>query len=295
MAFQISKAERTKVKLRIALIGPSGGGKTYSALRLAKGIGGKVVLIDTEAGRGLHYAQEFDYFHIPFDPPFTPERYIEAIEAAEAYGAETIIIDSASHEWVGKGGLLETHGNMPGNSWANWRQITPRHDKFLDKLLRSSSHIISCLRGKDEYVAEEKDGKQTPKKVGMGPQMRDGFEYEAILTFLIDQQNHVASAMKDNTHLFDGKFDKLTEKDGELLREWAESGKAVAVDPPKLTNAQKWQKVGVWAKSSGLTPDEIKEIVGVAVKKRLEDWSDSDFAAVEEALTRAVEAKGAAQ
>jgi hypothetical protein len=284
MAFQINKAERNQVKLRIALIAPSGGGKTYSALRLAKGMGGKVILIDTENKRSLIYADEFDFFHIPFDPPFTPERYIEAIEAAEAVEAATIIIDSTSHEWMGRGGILETHGKMPGNSWANWRTLTPRHEAFLDKLLRSSAHIIACLRGKDEYVTEEKDGKQTPRKIGVGPQMREGFEYECTLTLSLDQQTHVASAMKDNTHLFEGKYDTLTEAHGKALMEWANSGKACEVAPPVLTNQQRWLKLKTWARGAGIPDETIKTTASTAAGKPLASWGDAEFTNVEVAL-----------
>jgi hypothetical protein len=179
-----------------------------------------VGLIDTENHRSEYYANEFDYDVLHLEPPFTPERYIAAIEEAERAGIDVLIIDSASHEWVGPGGLLEIHSNMPGNSYTNWSKITPRHNKFIDKILYSPMHIITNLRGKDQYVMEEKDGKQVPKKVGMGPQMRDNWEYEMTVALMIDQQNHVASAVKDNTHLFDGKFEMLTEAHGKQLSEW---------------------------------------------------------------------------
>lgn len=220
------KAVRQSIKLRIALIGPSGSGKTYTALRLATGIGGNIALIDTEEKRSLYYADEFNFDRMGFDPPFSPERYITRIEQAEQANYTTIIIDSTSHEWMGKGGLLETHGNMPGNSYVNWRTITPRHDNFIDKIVRSKCHIIVCLRGKDEYVlTENASNKMVPKKVGIGPQMRDGIEYECTVSFLIDQEKHIASPMKDNTHLFENRFDILTENDGKLLINWANNKK----------------------------------------------------------------------
>lgn len=238
MAIQAKKAVRSKLNLKIALIGPSGAGKTYSALRLCKGIGGRTVLCNTEADRGYIYANEFDYDIIDLDAPFTPEKYIEVIQYAVKEGYNNLIIDSASHEWTGKGGLVEIHDKMSGNSFTNWATLTPRHNAFLDAQLYAKTNIIACLRGKDEYVMEEKNGKQTPKKVGLGAQQRQGFEYECQVTLMIDQGNHVASAMKDNSHLFEGQYDVLTEEHGAALRKWAETGEDKP-EPPVEKIAQK--------------------------------------------------------
>jgi hypothetical protein len=238
MQFQISKATRNQIKLRAALIAPSGGGKTFSALRLAKGMGEKTGLIDTENHRALYYATEFDFQHIPFNPPFSPENYIAAIDFAIANGCKTIILDSASHEWMGLGGILNIKDSMPPsqfqNGFAKWAVLTPRHDAFIDKIQRSDAHLIVCLRGKDEYVLEQNDkGKQVPRKVGVGMQMRDGLEYECTVALLIDQETHKFSVTKDNTHLFENRYDILTEKDGEALKMWAETGEMPPPPPPK--------------------------------------------------------------
>lgn len=233
MSFTFKKAERKQVKLRIALIGPSGSGKTYTALRLAKGIGGKTALIDTENRRSEYYATEFDFDVLHLEPPFTPERFIEAITAAEEAGFNNLIIDSASHEWMGKGGILEDKAKMPDkNDFTKWDKLTPRHNQFIDKLIRCNMHLIINLRGKDEYVlvTDEKTGKSKPKKLGVGAQQRDGLEYECTVSFLIDQESHVAESMKDNTHLFDGKYDILTEEHGKLLYKWASEGLQMATD-----------------------------------------------------------------
>lgn len=224
MAIQAKKAVRTKLHIKLALISPSGGGKTYSALRLCKGIGGRTLLCNTEADRGYIYANEFDYDIVDLEAPFTPEKYIEVIHYAEKEGYDNLILDSATHEWTGKGGLVEIHDKMPGNSFTNWATLTPRHNAFLDAQLYAKINIISCLRGKDEYVMEEKNGKQTPKKVGLGAQQRNGFEYECQVTLMIDQESHVASAMKDNSHIFEGHYDVLTEEHGAALHAWADTG-----------------------------------------------------------------------
>lgn len=130
---------------------------------------------------------------------------------------------------LGRGGLLEIHDKMPGNTYTNWAKINPRHNEFVDRQLYGKTHIINCLRGKDQYVIEENEkGKQAPKKIGLGAEQRANYEYEMVASFMIDQQTHVASVMKDNTHLFENRFDVLTEKDGEALKKWAESGIRVA-------------------------------------------------------------------
>ena len=237
MAISFQKAKREQLWLKILLAGPSGSGKTYTALRLASGIAkecnSRIAAIDTENGRIRYYANEFDFDDIQFEAPFTPENYIEAIEAAVDSGYKVLIIDSSTHEWDY---CLDVHNKMPGNSYTNWAKITPRHDAFMEKMLQSPIHIITTVRGKDEYVLEEKNGKQTPKKVGLGYKQRDGMEYNYTCTFNIAQDTHIASAMKDNTHLFEDRYDVLTEKDGKALYEWANSGEAPA---PKKVVAKK--------------------------------------------------------
>ena len=231
MAFTFSRARRQKLKLCIALTGPSGSGKTYSALRLATGLTGggpgKIAMIDTENRRGDYYADEFEYDTLNLEPPYTPERYVEAIHAAEAAGYEAVIVDSASHEWMGPGGILDIKDKMPGaNDYTKWATLTPRHDAFIQALIGSTAHIIVCLRGKDQYVLETNEkGKQAPRKVGMGAQQREGLEYECTVAFLLDQ-SHIANATKDNTRIFDGRWEQLTEEDGRRLAAWADQGDA---------------------------------------------------------------------
>ncbi len=228
--FIFQKAERTKLKLKIGITGPAGSGKSYSALRLASGLSGpngKIALVNTEKNRGEIYSTEFDYDMINLSPPFSPERFNATIDAAIEAGYEVLIIDSASHEWMGEGGILDMSNKMEGNSFANWGKLTPRHDAFIDKITSSDVHIIVCMRGKDEYVLEENDrGKQVPKKIGLGSRQRDGFEYEFHVAWNLSME-HIATSVKDNSKLFDGQSIILTEEDGEALKNWATSGKDI--------------------------------------------------------------------
>lgn len=215
------KAERKDIPLKIALIGSSGSGKTYSALVLAQGIGGKTAVLDTENKRALHYADKFDYFHLPFSAPYNPERFVNAIKAAESEGIANLIIDSASHEWIGKGGILDLHSAMTGNSFANWGKLTPRHNDFLQAITDSPMNIICTIRGKDEYVLEETNGKQKPTKVGLGAQQRDGIEFEQTVSLMIDM-NHTITCMKDTTGVFSGGGVMIIkEEHGEMLAKWS--------------------------------------------------------------------------
>ena len=210
------KAKKEKIWTKVLLGGSSGSGKTYSALRLATGLakkcGSGIAAIDTEAGRIRYYANEFDFSDMQLTEPFTPEKYIEAINEAVGSGFKVLIIDSISHEW---NYCVDIHDKMPGNSWTNWSKVTPRHDAFMEKILQAPIHIIATVRGKDEYVLEEKNGKQTPKKVGLGFKQRDGVEYNYTATFNIAQDTHIAEATKDNTHIIEGRYEVLTEKDAE--------------------------------------------------------------------------------
>ena len=219
------KAERKKGKLRLGLAGPAGAGKTYSALLLAFGMGGRIAMIDTERGSGELYSHLGDYDCCTITPPFEPKKYVEAIRDAEKMGYEIVIIDSLTHAWAGQGGLLDIHGHISdkgGNTWAAWRRVTPQHNELVDALLQSSCHIIATMRSKMEYAQSEESGKKTVKKLGMSPIQRDGMEYEFTVFMDIDL-NHSASSTKDRTTMFDGKFFTPSKETGIMLMAWLNS------------------------------------------------------------------------
>ena len=238
---QFHKAERKKGKLRLAIAGPAGAGKTYSALLIAFSIGGRIAMIDTERGSGELYDHLGLYDACTIDAPFEPKKYVEAILAAEEQGYGTIIIDSLSHAWSGQGGLLDTQGRIAdktGNSWSAWRQVTPKHNELVDTMLQSKCHIIATMRSKMEYTQVEENGKKQVKKLGMSPIQRDGMEYEFTVFMDLDH-SHTACTTKDRTTLFDGKYFVPGMETGKLLLNWLENnGKAAPAVAGKQAQEQ---------------------------------------------------------
>lgn len=212
------KATRKQAKLRLALVAPSGFGKTYSALRVATGLGGKIAVLDTENGSADLYANDFEYDVLTMNAPFEPQKYVMAIKAAEDAGYDTIILDSVSHAWAGTGGLLDKHGSIAdkgGSSFAAWRKVTPDHNALVDAILQSKIHVIATMRSKVDYAME--GGKVV--KLGLAPVQREGMEYEFTCVLDLDQK-HNGHASKDRTGLFDNKVVPMTEEIGKKLKEW---------------------------------------------------------------------------
>lgn len=221
------KAERKKVKIKLAITGPSGSGKTYSALRIAKGLGGKIAVIDTENGSASLYSDRFQFDVLELKAPYTTERYLEAIRAAVEGKYDVLIIDSISHAWQGEGGILDRKGQLDargGNSFTNWAKFTPEQERFVAALLQSDIHLINTMRSKTEYVLNDNGkGKQAPQKVGLAPVQRDGMEYEMSIVFDV-AMNHDAATSKDRTGLFIDKIFQITEETGKQISAWLESG-----------------------------------------------------------------------
>ncbi|MBM3456177.1 MAG: AAA family ATPase, partial [Bacteroidetes bacterium] len=224
---QLQKASRKRAKFKMALQGPSGSGKTYSALLVAFGLSSdysKVAVIDTENHSAELYAHLGPFNVLDLTGPFTPEKYISAIELCEKAGMEVIILDSVTHEWEN---LLEYHSSLQGNSFTNWSKVTPRHNAFVQRMLQSPCHIISSIRTKQDYVLNEKNGRMAPEKVGLKSVQREGLEYEFTLVFDLDIKNN-ATASKDRTGLFYGKPEqRLSVETGKLIKDWCEGGSVI--------------------------------------------------------------------
>ena len=222
----LRKATRKKARIRLGLSAVSGGGKTYSAILIAKGLCGdlsKVAIIDTENGSADLYAHLGEYNVLPLSAPFTPERYIEAIRTCEKAGMEVIIVDSISHEWDGKGGCLEIVESL-GGKYQDWARVTPRHQAFLEAILHSSCHVITTVRRKQDYEMIREGNKVKIEKAGLREITREGYEYELTINLELDISHH-ASASKDRTNLFMGRSTFIpSEKTGELIADWCEQG-----------------------------------------------------------------------
>jgi hypothetical protein len=211
-------------------------------------------MVDTENGSGSLYAHLYEYEVAELEPPYTPERYVDLIKAAEQE-FDVLIIDSITHEWSGKGGCLEIHDTMPGNSFTNWAKVNPRHDAFMQAILQAKCHIVATMRSKETYVLQENEkGKQEPKKVGMEAQQRQGviYEFTTILTMDITNQ---ATPNKDRTGLFSkGQWFVPSEQTGEQLKSWLESG-VEPPEPPKADSKQV-QRIQVLCRELGITERE---------------------------------------
>jgi len=266
---QLQKATRKKSKLRLNISGPAGSGKTYSALKMAKGLIGdwsKIAVIDTENGSASLYEHLGGFQTVDLQAPFTPERYIEAIDMCIAGGIECIIIDSSSHEWSGSGGCVEINEHLAqtkfkGNTWSAWSQTTPRHDAFVNKVLQCPVHVITCTRSKMETVMT--DDKKV-KKLGMKDIQREGWEYELTVSLNLDRDTHTAQASKDRTELFEG-LDPfvITEKTGELIKQWCEQGVDVEAEKAK-EQAEQQKKFAAALKAAEKSLNACKDFASLA-------------------------------
>lgn len=270
---ELRKATRKAIKLRLNISAPSGAGKTYSALRMAKGICGdwtKVAVIDTENGSASLYSNLGEFNVIDLQPPYTPEKYIQAITACVDAGMEVVIIDSTTHEWaclIEENELL-AQSKFRGNTWSAWSQTTPRHDKFINAVLHANAHVITCTRSKMETVMG--DDKKV-KKVGMKDVQREGWEYELTVSLNIDRDTHLAIPSKDRTNLFEGKNPFLiTEQTGELISNWCSSGVSeiqVAINEMEVV-ASIDQLKEVWSRYKSLQTDA--KFIAVKDKRKKE-------------------------
>lgn len=225
---KLRKSARKQAKIKMALQGSAGSGKTMSSLLLAKGLTNnnlsKVAIIDSENGSADLYAHLGDYNVVRVTPPFTPEKYIEAIDICLEAKMDVIILDSISQVWDE---LIDFHSKLPGNSFTNWNKVTPRQKAFINKILQSEAHIIATMRTKQDYVLNQRDGKYIPEKVGLKAVQRDGVDYEFTLVFDVDIK-HFVVASKDRTGLFSNSPDfKISEATGRKILDWCNQGVSI--------------------------------------------------------------------
>lgn len=266
--FEFRPAVRENVGLLIGLAGGTGSGKTYTAMRLASGIaGGKpFAVIDTEAGRAKHYADQFKFDHGDLKPPFRPDSYAEAIKAADAAGYPVIVVDSASHEHAGEGGLLDWHeeelDRMAGNDWkkrdscnmAAWIKPKMSHKHMVQKLLQVRAHLILCFRAEEKIEMVREDGKlkivkkQTTTGLdGWVPISEKNLPYELTASFLLtaDAPGIPKPIKLQHQHrAFFPLNTEITEDSGRKLSAWASGTNAAPPPLPPVTGSPAGSEAG---------------------------------------------------
>lgn len=294
MALTLKKAQRSKAYLKLGLSAPSGGGKTAGSLLVAYGmmkrqypelsdaeIWEKIGIADTENGSGELYVGSTIgrtkigvYNAITIAPPYTPEKYEEAIDLMLENGIEVCILDSTTHLWSGEGGLLEQQQlatKRTGNSYTAWRDITPKHNAFVDKMVHSPIHIIATMRAKQEYTQEKNEaGKTIVRKLGMEPEQRKGMEYEFTVFLEVDSE-HNAFGAKDRTSIFDQQTFRITPDVGTKLMDWLMSGVDTApvivaqtiekADPEEVIKSLKEEIVNTCKTLGGSGNESLMEVV----------------------------------
>mgnify|MGYP000258138056 CR=1 FL=1 len=258
-AFVVKPAVREQVPVMVGLMGASGSGKTFSALRLAAGIqrvtGGDVCVIDTESRRALHYADDFKFMHMQFDAPFGPLRYLEAIKAAYEAGARTIVVDSMSHEHEGPGGVLEMHdrevqrlGGGDRHNFPAWAKPKAERRQMINGILQVNANFIFCFRAKEKTKPGNEGGKKVLVEQGYMPIAGEEFVFEMTMNALLlpgsagvpvwQSEYPGERAMMKLPRQFIGVMEdgrQLDEGIGQSLAEWAR-GKAPA---PVMTEAER--------------------------------------------------------
>ena len=222
-----TKAQRNDSFIKLALTGPSGSGKSYSGLRLARGLvgpAGKIAVVDTENGSARLYSDLTEFFHCDLAAPFEARKFIDAINEAEKAGFDCVVIDSLSALWTWVLDHKSTLDRKGGNSFTNWNDAGKVFNEALQVVLQAKLHVVACMRSKQEYVLQEETnfkGKtvQVPKKVGLAPVMRDNIEYE-FTTVLEIGMDHKATPSKDRTGLFIDRTFQIDERTGQLIAGW---------------------------------------------------------------------------
>ena len=273
-------AVRSTRKLKIAVDGPAGAGKTIGALYLAAALaeGRRFACLDTEAGRALAYADRVAFDHAPLAAPFTTARYLEALEGMKAGGYPVGVLDSLSHQWDGDGGILqrkEAADVQGGNHFTNWGPFTKEYNKFREAIQQAPLHLVCTMRSKMTYAMEQ-GGKTTPKKIGMQPIQRDSFEYEFDIVFNV-QMSHRATVSKDTTFLFDSAngevYDLLDPAIGRRILDWLNTAKPVPPSAKQRATFAKILESTVWttAEKDAYSKAETLILTGSDYQSMLDD------------------------
>jgi len=299
MNFEIKEAKREGQWARIAIPGVSGGGKTWTALQLASGLtrNGKIVVIDTEHGSAGKYADILDdgmKFSVVNLENFSPAVYAAAIEYVVSKGFDTVITDSLSHAWMGKGGALElvdkvAKKSQSQNTFAAWRDVNPILAELTETILRAQAHMIVTMRVKSEYVMETNEkGKISPRKIGLAPVQRDGLEYEFDIVGNMDKDNNLVIDKTRIPFLNGEVYHKPGKELGKRILEWLDGN-----DPAPLPKVEikieeptqqlqsvtppndKLVQIGGLMKRKGVTLDEVVALYGKNPREMTPEQQDA--------------------
>lgn len=239
------KATKHQSKLRLALQGPAGSGKTWSALSIARHLGEKIAVVDTEYGSASKYSDEFDFDVMELRDDFNPARVGECIKGASGY--DVLVIDSMTMFWNGPGGFLalvdeevkkQRARGSKGDSFAAWKDIDPQYKRMVHAILAAPMHVIVTLRAKTAYErTEDERGKARIQKLGLAPEIRDTFQYEMDIEGMLDMEHNLVIG-KTRCAALDGRvFHKPGQDVAEVLRTWLTTG--APAPAPKLTQEQR--------------------------------------------------------
>jgi hypothetical protein len=294
------QATRSEAKARVGIAGPAGSGKTKTALICAKtllGPNGQIFVIDTENNSASLYSDEFKFATFNMTPEFgyAPKNFISAIEAAEHAAPEgsVIILDSASHEWMGEGGALDMVDTIAAaskskNTYNAWRPVTPEHRKFMEKIIRCKHHVIATYRTKVEFEKNDKGGYD---KIGLGAITRDGADYEFTVWFEMDVNHKLVVAKTRCDPLTDKSILKPDEKFFSILRDWLagatqEEAAVIYQEAVKeLKKETKAEKAPVATKTAVMLVEEAKqygfkdqsEVFGVLKTKGFTQFNSAEY------------------
>lgn len=307
----IAPAVRRGNKARIALAGPAGSGKTWTALTIASALApdGPVLVIDTERGSASLYADEFAFDTVDWLPPYNPAELAAAVrEVGPRYADGVIVVDSLSHFWQGEGGTLDVvdmaAARSRGNKFAGWKVGTPVQDEMVAAMLNAPCHVIATMRSKTEYVQDKEGDRTVIRKLGMAPVQRDGIEYEFTVTADLDL-DHLLTVSKTRCSPLAGKGYRAghaTEL-GTTLRDWLNGAEPAATpataEPPAAPPGDKpspyAQAVHVEATRLGLSEPVLREVlVAVTGQPSANGVTRANREAVMSALRDVAEVRGTA-
>jgi energy-coupling factor transporter ATP-binding protein EcfA2 len=308
---RIQKLVKRKINLRMALVGPTGSGKTFTALTLARELTpGRILVVDSERSSADRYADFFNgdgrFDHLVL-PDFSPDTYVEALELAHSEGYDCAIVDSLSHAWMGKEGALEQVDKLAkrngggGSSFNAWREVTPMHNRLVDALLTFPGHLICTMRVKTEYVVESVNGKSVPRKVGLSPVQREGVEYEFDIVGDLDEANNLIVTKTRLMELGGAVIPRPGAKLAQQIRAWVESGAESAPTVSTSDGKDDRALATEFMTRMGIKGDDLSEIksrcsaIGLKSFEFLAQCSRDGLASVAAVLRRLADAEASAR